>query len=166
MSARGQEPVILLLENDESDAFFFKRALAALGFTGQLHVVESALAARDYLEDPGQCRDREAFPLPDLIVSDLKMPGHTGLDFLDWIKTQNQYRELPFVMFSGSALPHERDMALKQGARAFFSKSGDFTILKERVRQILSYLTKPVALAPGIETQNVSSTVRNTQPVA
>src|ERR1044072_1235298 len=107
MSARGSEPVILLLENDESDAFFFRRALAALGFAGQLHVVQSALAARDYLEDPGQCRDRTAFPPPSLIVSDVKMPGESGLEFLEWIKTQSQYRDLPLIMFSGSALPHE-----------------------------------------------------------
>jgi CheY-like chemotaxis protein len=117
---------------------------------------------------PASAATARAFPLPDLIVSDLKMPGHTGLDFLDWIKMQSQYRELPFVMFSGSALPHEREMALKQGARAFFSKSGDFTILKERVRQILSYLAKPGTLAPGMEAQaqNINSTLRNIQSLA
>src|SRR4051812_20805363 len=85
MSAR-LEVTILLLEHDEADIFFFRRALASLNFPGNVRVVYSVAEARDYLHGRGKYSDREYFPLPDLIVSDLKVPGRTGMEFLEWLR--------------------------------------------------------------------------------
>jgi CheY-like chemotaxis protein len=149
MSAKVSEPVILLLENEENDVFFFRRALSALDFRGQVRVVINTSQARDYLEGRGVFQDRSYYPLPDLIVSDLKMPGQTGIEFLQWLRTHTDYGRIPFVMFSGSALPQDRDDALRDGARAFFTKSGEFATTRERVREILGYLETPPPSEPS-----------------
>jgi hypothetical protein len=57
-------------------------------------------------------------------------------------------------MLSGSALPEDRDAALRLGARAFFTKTGNFGQNKEQTRQILTFVGAPVApelLAPPNE---------------
>ena len=149
MSAKVSEPVILLLENEENDVFFFRRALTALDFRGQVRVVPNTSQAREYLEGRGAFRDRLYYPLPDLIVSDLKMPGQTGIEFLQWLRTHPDYGRIPFVMFSGSALPQDREAALRDGARAFFTKSGEFTTTRERVREILAFLGNPPPPEPS-----------------
>lgn len=135
-----KEMMILLLENEENDVFFFRRALSALRFRGQLRVVENVTQAREYLEGKGEFKNQKYFPRPDLIVSDLKLTGKTGLEFLRWLRTEPNYAEIPFVMFSGSALPQEREAALEEGARAFFTKSAEFAIMRERVQEILNCL--------------------------
>jgi two-component system, chemotaxis family, response regulator Rcp1 len=142
MSARMKEPVILLLENEENDVFFIRRALAAVQYKGQVHVVATATQARSYLEGAGEYKDRIYFPMPDLIISDLKMPGKTGVEFLEWIRNDTRYFQIPFVMLSGSALPEDREAAFRNGARAFFTKSGDFSVMRERVQEILTYMRR------------------------
>lgn len=144
MSAKKSTPTILLLENDDDDAFFFRRALVALDSDSNLRIVENATRAREYLEGRGAFQDRAYFPLPDLIVSDLKMPGQTGVEFLQWLSTHTDYRQIPFVMLSGSALPEDRDAALQAGARAFFTKTGNFGQNKEQTRQILTFIGAPI----------------------
>ena len=145
MSASKSTPTILLLENEDDDAFFFRRALVALDSDSNLRIVENTKKAREYLEGKGDFQDRQYFPLPDLIVSDLKMPGETGIEFLHWLNTHTEYRQIPFVMLSGSALPADRDAALRAGARAFFTKTGNFGQNKEQTRQILTFVGAPVA---------------------
>jgi two-component system, chemotaxis family, response regulator Rcp1 len=145
MSARMKEPVILLLENEDNDVFFIRRALAAIQYKGQVHVVATATQARSYLEGTGEFKDRAYFPMPDLIISDLKMPGKTGVEFLEWLRNDTRYFQIPFVMLSGSALPEDREAAFRNGARAFFTKSGDFSVMRERVQEILTYMRRPQA---------------------
>ena len=139
----GKAPLILLLENEENDVFFFRRALAACHFDGDVRIVETMAQARDYLEGVGEYRDRSYYRLPDLIVTDFKLPGQTGVEFLQWIAKRPEYKRIPVVMFSGSALPADRAAALTGGALAFFTKSGNFQEICECVESILKYMRKP-----------------------
>lgn len=133
-------PLILMLENDENDVFWFRRALTACGVEADLRIVQTVGQARDYLEGRGDFGDRSYYRLPDLIVTDFKMHGQTGVDFIRWLIQQSGYKEIPVVMYSGTALPHDKSAALESGARAFFQKSGEFKQVCESVRSILGFL--------------------------
>jgi CheY-like chemotaxis protein len=135
-----KEPVILVVEDLDEDVFLLRRALAAVRFQGEVKVVQNPAQARDYLDGAGQFKDRDYYPSPDLIICDLKMPGGTGVEFVQWLHTQPGYRQIPVVLFSGSALPSDQEAAIRHGARAFFTKTGEFAVLQERVQQILAYL--------------------------
>ncbi|HMJ89935.1 MAG TPA: hypothetical protein VK530_08970 [Candidatus Acidoferrum sp.] len=74
-----QNKTILLLENVEDDVFMFRRALLNLGFQGQIRIVDSVRAARDYMRGDGVFRDRQYFPGPDLIVCDFGLTGDAAL---------------------------------------------------------------------------------------
>src|SRR5688500_12193856 len=125
-------PIILLLENNTNDVFFFRRALARLGYHGSVRIVTGVTDARGYLEGTGQYRDRDYYPIPDLIVCDMKVVGGTGNQFLEWVRAHDQFRKIPVVMLSGSALPAERVASLDLGARSFFLTTGDMEEMTTR----------------------------------
>ncbi len=134
------EAVILLVENEENDVFFFRRALAAVSYRGELRVVTNTIDARAYLEGTRRFRDRAYYLWPDLIVCDFKLHGGTGAEFLHWLRDHADYAEIPFVLFTGSATDAEGRAAVQAGARAFVTKSGDFEQMKKNVEHILGHL--------------------------
>ena len=133
-------PLILLIENDESDVFFFRRALSRLGYRGTVRIVTGVTDARAYLENKGPYTDREYYLRPDLIVSDMKLTGERGTEFLEWLRVQDTLRDIPVVMLSGSSLPEEKGRSHELGARAFYVKSGDIINLTGQVEELLRFL--------------------------
>ena len=133
-------PLILLLENDENDVFWFRRALTACQVEADLRIVVNVTQARDYLAGRGEFSDRAYYRMPDLIVTDFKMHGQTGVEFIRWLRQESTYKELPVVMYSGTALPKDKAAALDSGALAFFQKSGDFKTVCANVAEIVQFL--------------------------
>lgn len=131
---------ILLIENDEGDVFLFRRALSRVNYGGSVRVVGSVSEARAYLEGNGAFRDREYYPVPDLIVSDMNLPGPTGNDFLEWLRDNERFASIPLVFLSGSFQPSDRVRSTQLGAESFFTKSGDIEKMVERVRHMLKFL--------------------------
>jgi CheY-like chemotaxis protein len=140
MDAGKKGPVILLVENDDNDVFFFRRALSSLNFQGAVHVVGNVTQARAYITGTGEFRDRSRYPAPDLIISDYKLHGETGAEFFHWLRIHPGYAAIPYVLFTGSATREEGELALRLGARAFFNKCADFEQMKKCVEGMLRYL--------------------------
>lgn len=76
---------ILLVEDNEDDVLFLRRALKLAGILNPLQVVRDGRQAIDYLEGSGAYMNRAEFPLPCLVLLDLKLPRVMGLDVLRWI---------------------------------------------------------------------------------
>ena len=135
-------PSILLIENEEDDVFLFRHALSRVKYSGNVHVVASVTQACMYLEGYGKFADREHYPLPDLIVSDMNLAGETGTGFLEWLRQEDRFAHLPFVFLSGSFQPQDRVRSAELGLRTdeFFVKTDDMNIMTERVRSILKFL--------------------------
>ncbi len=121
----SKPPVVLLIENDESDVFLFRRALAKTGYVGDLRVVGSATEARAYMENTHPFKDPLYYRQPDLIVSDFRLAGHTALEFLSWLRFQPAIAHIPIVMLSGVASGLNAERLAKIGPKALILKSGD-----------------------------------------
>lgn len=93
---------ILAVEDDSNDAFFIERALMAGAAIDLLLILPDAEEAQAYLAGRGAYRDRSIFPLPDLLLLDLKLPCMTGLDLLRWVRCHPQLAPLPVVILTGS----------------------------------------------------------------
>ena len=115
-------PVILLAEDDPNDVFFMQRALAKAGVNILLQVVKDGQEALDYLAGAGNYNDRVEFPLPSLILLDLKMPFVNGFDVLAWIRSQPALKDLPVVILTSSAEERDRQRATELGAMAYCIK--------------------------------------------
>src|SRR3954449_11136995 len=94
-------PVILLVEDSEDDAFFFRRVLKRSGIEHSLRQAADGAAALRYLEAARAGADETKYPWPDLVFLDLKLPTFSGFEILTWIREQKM-EPLDVLVLSGS----------------------------------------------------------------
>src|SRR5947207_12414606 len=93
---------VLLVEDDLNDIFLVKRAFKLARLETPLQVVTDGEEAIHYLGGEGKYADRSTYPIPKLIVMDIKMPRMTGFDVLEWLKRDGPLRRIPVVIVSSS----------------------------------------------------------------
>jgi CheY-like chemotaxis protein len=125
----SMSPTILLVEDEESDIFFLKKAFAKAGLNNPVQVATDGQQAIDYLKGFGQFADRQAFPLPYLVLLDLKLPLIMGLDILKWLREQPQFTSTVVVVLTSSVDERDVETAYALGANAYLVKPADATKL-------------------------------------
>jgi CheY-like chemotaxis protein len=113
---------ILVAEDDPTDAYFFERAFKRAGIPVRLHFVRDGQEVIDYLRGEGPFADRTAYPLPQLVLLDLKMPRLDGFDVLEWVRGQATFNGLQLVIFSSSDEPRDINRAYGLGANWYLVK--------------------------------------------
>ena len=111
-----KEFTVLLVEDDINDIFLVKRAFKMAHLENPLQVVTDGEEAMHYLSGHGKYEDRHVYPVPKLIVMDIKMPRMSGFDVLEWIKHDGRLRRIPVVIVSSSDRPEDIDRAYELGA--------------------------------------------------
>ena len=139
---------VLLVEDDENDVFFFKRAMKLAGWTDPVQVVQDGQQAIEYLKGTGNFASREEFPIPALVLLDLKMPFLSGLEVLKWIRTESDFKQLPVVMFTSSKEEIDLEQAYQLGANAYVVKPAGSDELLEVVKAIWAFWMKHNQFAP------------------
>jgi len=118
--------VILLVEDQENDVLLIRKAFEKGQILNPLFVVRSGEEAMSYLAGEGKYRNREEYPLPDLMLLDIKMPGSDGFDVLRWVRAQSGFSSLLVVMLTSSDRVYDVNQAYKLGANSFLVKPLDF----------------------------------------
>jgi CheY-like chemotaxis protein len=114
--------IILLVEDDEDDAFFMRRALTKAQINLPLHIAVNGQEALDYLGGVGKFGDRSEYPLPAIVFLDLKLPYVHGFEVLKWIRSQPPLNDVPVIILTSSPEPRDREKALQLGAKAYLVK--------------------------------------------
>jgi CheY-like chemotaxis protein len=130
--------LILLVEDDENDVFFFRRALGKAGLKLPLHLVTDGEQALQYLNGDGKYGDRVAYPLPDIIFLDLKLPYQSGMDLLEFIQKQPALQKIEVIVLTSSPEERDRRRAFKLGAKEYLVKPAG----PETLRRILGRLAE------------------------
>jgi CheY-like chemotaxis protein len=120
---------ILHVEDSEEEALLFGRACETAGLPVELRAARNGSEAVAYLRGDGKFADREANPLPDLIVLEFEIPGMGGFDFLKWLRHQSKFLSLPVLVFTKSTKPEDKVRAIGEGATGCFTKPKDFETL-------------------------------------
>ena len=141
---------VLLVEDDLNDIFLVKRAFKMAELENPLQVVTDGEEATHYLSGEGRHADRQAHPLPKLIVMDIKMPRMSGFEVLEWIKHNPTFRRIPVVIVSSSDRPDDIDRAYELGANAYMVKPVNFRAVERLFGSITHYWGLECA-KPGIE---------------
>ena len=133
------KPTILLVEDNEEDAFLLRRALRLEKVDCTLHVAEDGQEAIEYLGASGKYTNREQYPFPNLVLLDLKLPKLSGLEVLERLRADERTKTLPVVILTSS--DEERDIlgSYDLGANSYVRKPVDFTEFIDAVRQLGIY---------------------------
>ena len=118
--------VILLVEDREDDVVIIRRAFSKGNILNPLFVVRDGEQAIAYLTGEGRFANREEYPLPDLILLDLKMPKKDGFDVLRWLRKQPGLNALRVVVLTSSEELRDVNLAYQLGANSFLVKPVDF----------------------------------------
>lgn len=75
--------------------------------------------------------------IPDLIVSDIRMPEMRGDEFLAYLKTNELFKPIPIVILSSEDSTSERIRLLDEGAADYITKPFNPMELKTRIKKII-----------------------------
>ena len=130
---------ILLVEDDPDDVILTQRAFQKTVSGLPIFVVPNGLEAVRYLDGEGNYGDRLRYPLPDLVLMDLKMPVMNGFDAMKWIRSQPNFKRLPVIILTSSF--HESDAArtYESGANSFIIKPVDFNQLVQAMQRLVDF---------------------------
>ncbi len=140
---------ILHVEDDPNDVLLLQRAVQRANLAVAVTAVSDGESAIAYLRGDSAYRDRAQFPLPDLILLDLKIPRKSGFEVLSWIRQQPQFKRLPVAIFTSSR--HDRDMeqAYDAGANSYLVKPVGFDHLLEMITVVNNYWLSLNQRPPG-----------------
>jgi CheY-like chemotaxis protein len=113
---------ILLVEDNEDDAYFMRQALKDAEIINPLRGVEDGQQAIDYLSGTGKYADRNQFPLPTVVFLDLKLPIRSGHEVLQWIRAQPAFKKLVVIVLTSSSEPVDLNRSYQLGANSYVVK--------------------------------------------
>jgi CheY-like chemotaxis protein len=126
--------MILVVEDDENDLMFLKMAMKNAGVTNPIQVARDGQEVLDYFQGNGKFADRAEFPLPYLVLLDLKLPYVMGLDVLTWIREQPQFKSTIVIVLTSSRYIGDIGKAYQLGANAYLVKPADLNALEGMMR--------------------------------
>jgi CheY-like chemotaxis protein len=130
---------ILQIEDEESDVLFLRMAAEKAGIIKPIQVARDGREAMDYLSGNGKFANRDEYPLPCVVLLDLKLPQVPGLEILRFIRSCPDLETLIVIVFSSSDLEADVDTAYRLGANSYIVKPANPTDLFEIINLIKIY---------------------------
>ncbi|MBD1812725.1 response regulator [Microcoleus vaginatus] len=136
----SQTQTILLVEDNPVDILLMQRAFRNETFANtSLQIVRDGDAAVFYLNGDGEYSDRDRYPLPAIILLDLKLPRRSGHEVLIWLRQQPELKRLPVVMLTSSRQTPDVKRAYDLGVNSYLVKPVGFASLLEMMQSFNEY---------------------------
>lgn len=144
MNGAREKMTVVIAEDNDDDLHLLEAALASIACEHTVRIVRDGQEALDYLQGKGKYEDRDAFPFPDVLLLDIKMPRVSGLEVLWWLSKHPECCVLPTVVLSTSQHDTDIKRAYALGASAYFVKPMGFEQLKGLLRSAFEFWGKCV----------------------
>jgi CheY-like chemotaxis protein len=129
-------PGILFIEDDPNDALLLLRSLKRVCGEIPVQRVSHGAEAVAYLQGDGAYSDRGTYPLPSMLIMDLKMPVMGGLEVLTWLRNHPTFSALPVIVLSGSARQNDIQQARDLRVETYIVKPFDLEDWRQIARQV------------------------------
>jgi CheY-like chemotaxis protein len=130
---------ILLIEDEAADAQLLLRGFEKVGVLNPVIHLSNGDEALRYLAGKGEYKDRAKFPSPALILLDLKLPGMTGIQLLQWMRVQGELSRIPLVVLTADDGKETINAAYDLGANSYLVKPGKPGDIAKMVKAIQDY---------------------------
>lgn len=114
--------LVLQVEDSSDDARLLELAFRKAKVSNPLLTVDSAEKAISYFKGEGIYADREKFPLPGILLVDLKLPGIDGFELVERLMKLSLLQEILVLMISGHHEVYQMNRAYSLGAKSFLVK--------------------------------------------
>ncbi len=135
----GEPLTILLVEDNPDHAELVMRNMEDFLVANKIFHVEDGEAALDYLWGRGGYDDRNRFPMPHLMLLDLRLPKIDGLQVLKKVKEDSTLRALPVVVLTTSDAERDLAKANEYHANSYLTKPVDFDNFSKLLRDLGFY---------------------------
>lgn len=153
---------ILMVEDDPNDILLTQRAFMQASLVNPLRIVRDGDEAVAYLGGRGIYADRSRYPLPSLILLDLKLPKRSGLEVLEFLRGQPALKQTPVIVLTSSQESSDIQRAYALGANSYLLKPVGFDGLLDMVKAIGMYW---VLLNQGPDRARSGSSPSSTSPL-
>ena len=130
---------ILLVEDNTMDVELILDAFKEARLDNKIQVARNGKEALRYLFGEGEFADRKLYPLPDIVLLDLNMPGVDGHEVLKKIKSTEKLKRLPVIILTSSKDEGDRAMSYDNGANSYLVKPVSFGSFLDVVKQVSEY---------------------------
>jgi CheY-like chemotaxis protein len=130
---------ILVVDDDPNDQILIKRAFRGAKVANMILTASDGDEAVRYLSGEGAFDDRTKFPLPSLVLLDLKLPRRTGLEVLEWIRQQAGLKRMVVVILTSSKASLDINRAYDLGANSYLVKPVSFESLVALIKSLDMY---------------------------
>ena len=139
MTEAHPRPVILLVDDNPHDVVLIRLAFRRVGIIDTIHLVKDGEEAMRYIRGEGAYADRHQFPVPTLVLLDLKMPQTSGFEVLRWIREQPKLASVVIVVMSGSKNDADIERAYSLGANSYLVKPSRFEEMVKMMESLKDY---------------------------
>jgi CheY-like chemotaxis protein len=133
----------MLVDDSYNDALLIRRSLKQAGLKNPFFHIHDPRAAVAYLNGDGNYSDRNTYPLPDILLLDLKMPELDGFQVLKWARSQPHLASLVIVVVTRTDDPKLIQLCYQLGANSFLSKDANSEELRNFVKFFKHYSRVP-----------------------
>ena len=134
-----EQAVILLVEDRDDDVYLVRRALSKADVRNPFFVVQNGEEALAYLDGLGKYSNRDEFPLPDIMLLDLKMPRMDGYEVLRAVRSKPDFKALRIIVLTSSEDLNDVNKAYELGANSFLVKPLEFENYVAMMRTLCSF---------------------------
>jgi CheY-like chemotaxis protein len=132
VSPMRSSAAVLLIDDNEDDTLLLRRAMeSCCPKVTDVQSVSDVESGKSYLQGTGEYGDRDKFPLPRVIMLDVRLSRGSGVSFLEWAKAHPHFKTIPIVAITGDISAQQATELLAHGANAVMVKGADFNKLKE-----------------------------------
>ncbi|MCH7412482.1 response regulator [Belliella sp. R4-6] len=137
---------ILVAEDDIDDRLLITKAFKESFDKANLICVENGEILLSYLRREGKYKDQDKYPAPNLILLDLNMPKKDGREALVEIKSDENFKTIPVIIFTTSQLEDDIKATYTSGTNSYITKPGTFDGLLSVGKELQTYWGKTVLL--------------------
>jgi len=131
--------VILIVDDNHAEQILLRRAFQKFGTGWAVECVSSGKEAVAYLSGSGDYADRQRYPYPSMLITDLHMESGDGFMVLGYLHTHPERRIIPTLVLSSSDDPEDMKRCYQIGASAYLVKPMMPDQSRELVRHIYDF---------------------------
>ncbi|MEW6493696.1 MAG: response regulator [Cyanobacteriota bacterium] len=145
MTDRSIYPLLLIEDSDE-DFEVFRRIIEKRSIDKPIYRCIDGDEALEFLYHTGQYINSDKAPRPAVILLDLNLPGTDGREVLEQIKKDDEFKNIPVVVFTTSSNPKDIEACYRYGASGYIIKPININKLRRIIQIFFDYWFEAVVL--------------------